>query len=57
MKSERRKKILAKKKDAKRKRYAREGHVSDYARRRDFCRKNGVWGFQVSEPKPWKRSE
>jgi hypothetical protein len=28
---------------------------SNYARKRDWCRRNGKWGFEVSEPKPWKR--
>jgi len=27
---------------------------SKYARKRKFCAANGVWGFEVPEPKPWK---
>lgn len=29
---------------------------SQYARKRAFCLKNGVWGFEVLPPKPWKRA-
>lgn len=27
---------------------------SSYGRKRAYCAKNGVWGFEVPEPKPWK---
>ena len=30
------------------------GGKSRYARKRAYCRKHGVWGFDVPEPKPWK---
>lgn len=29
---------------------------SNYARKRAYCIKNNVWGFEVLPPKPWKRS-
>jgi hypothetical protein len=34
--------------------YESGGGDSLYARKRQWCIKNGVWGFEVSEPKPWK---
>ncbi len=27
---------------------------SNYARKRSYCIKNDVWGFEVPFPKPWK---
>ena len=27
---------------------------SNYARKRSYCAKNNVWGFDVPFPKPWK---
>jgi hypothetical protein len=27
---------------------------STYARKKKFCDRHGVYGFQVPEPKPWK---
>lgn len=32
----------------------RSGHKSKYARKREWCARNGVFGFEVLEPKPWK---
>jgi len=29
---------------------------SNYGRKRVYCARNGVWGFEVPEPKPWKIS-
>ena len=26
---------------------------SRYARKAEYCRTHGVWGFEVPEPKPW----
>ena len=34
--------------------YLDENGDSKYARKRIWCAKNGVWGFEVPEPKPWK---
>ena len=34
--------------------YTKEGGDSKYARKRAWCHKHGVWGFEVREPKPWK---
>lgn len=30
-------------------------HESNYARKRKYCARHGVWGWEVPEPKPWKR--
>jgi len=27
---------------------------SMYARKREYCNKSGLWGFEVPSPKPWK---
>lgn len=32
----------------------RPGGKSLYARKREWCLRHGVFGFQVLEPKPWK---
>lgn len=32
----------------------RTGGKSNYARKHEWCARNGVFGFQVLEPKPWK---
>lgn len=32
----------------------RSGHKSKYARKREWCARNNVFGFEVLEPKPWK---
>lgn len=32
----------------------RTGGKSNYARKREWCARNGVFGFEVLEPKPWK---
>jgi hypothetical protein len=34
--------------------YSAGGGDSRYARKRQWCIKNGVWGWEVPEPKPWK---
>lgn len=28
--------------------------VSRYGRKKAYCAANGVWGWEVPEPKPWK---
>ena len=28
--------------------------ASRYKRKREYCVKHKVWGFEVPEPKPWK---
>jgi hypothetical protein len=33
---------------------ARPGSKSKYARKREWCARNGVFGFEILEPKPWK---
>lgn len=30
------------------------GGSSRYARKARWCTKNGVWGWEVPEPKPWR---
>lgn len=32
------------------------GGESNYARKRAWLLKNAMWGFDVPEPKPWKRA-
>ncbi len=44
----------ARKKAAKESGMVRAGHKSRYARKREWCARNGVFGFEVPEPKPWK---
>ena len=36
--------------------YKEGGGESQYALKKAYCHKNGVWGFEVPEPKPWKKS-
>jgi hypothetical protein len=33
------------------------GAQSNYARKRAWCDKHGVWGWEVPEPKPWRSSK
>lgn len=35
----------------------RPGGKSNYARKREYCLKHGVYGFEVKPPKPWKASK
>lgn len=44
----------AQKKASKEAGMGRAGHKSKYARKREWCARNGVFGFEVLEPKPWK---
>ncbi len=32
----------------------RAGGKSNYARKREWCAKHGVFGFEIREPKPWR---
>lgn len=36
--------------------YREDGGNSNYARKKAYCNKNGVWGWEVEEPKPWKKA-
>lgn len=57
-KSKRRKQIKENRK-AQRKataRYLEGGGESSYGRKRKYCLKHGVWGFEVIGPKPWKKA-
>ena len=31
------------------------GGASNYARKKQWLDRNGMWGFDVHEPKPWRR--
>jgi hypothetical protein len=31
-------------------------HVSNYARKHAWLSRNALWGFDVPEPKPWKKA-
>ena len=53
-KSERRFKARTANATAKAHRMARPGAKSNYAKKRQFLVKNGGWGFEYPEPKPWK---
>ena len=37
--------------------YLDGGGDSQYARKHAYCSKHGVWGFEVAEPKPWKKAD
>jgi len=45
---------IAEKRAWKKKRMERKDHDSKYSRKRAYCIRYGVWGFDVPEPKPWK---
>ncbi len=54
MKSEKRKAQSSRKRHKKSAAYKEGKGNSLYAKKRAYCLKNGVWGFEVPEPKPWK---
>jgi endonuclease YncB( thermonuclease family) len=56
-KSQKRKKINERKKHKHTATYKAGGGESQYARKKAYCHKNGVWGFDVPEPKPWKKAK
>ena len=37
--------------------YLEGGYESNYARKRAYLNKHGLWGWEVPAPKPWKRAE
>ncbi len=49
-----RRKVRAIKAAAKARRIANPGHSSRYARKVIWLHRNGKWGWEISEPKPWK---
>ena len=54
----RKKKTLSEKKRRKlNASYKAGGGDSQYARKYAYCFKHGVWGFEVGEPKPWKKAD
>jgi endonuclease YncB( thermonuclease family) len=55
-KSKKRKKISDHKSHKRSAKYTEGGGESQYARKKAYCHKNGVWGFDVPEPKPWKKA-
>jgi hypothetical protein len=54
MPGKKRTEALAAKQDRKARAMLTPGAESKYARKKKYCDKNGVWGFEVAEPKPWK---
>ena len=54
MKRRKRKTLEQKKAAIKERGMKNPGGNSNYARKASYCRGNGVWGFEVPEPKPWK---
>lgn len=53
-KTEKRQKRMADKRTKRQARADNPGMVSRYARKKKYCDKHGVWGFEVPEPKPWR---
>ena len=53
-KSDRRIKGRAQRKAAKARSMKHGGHKSNYARKHEFLLAHGGFGFEYSEPKPWK---
>ena len=53
-KGKRRQEIQRKKQLKKTETYLQGGGESRYARKCDYLKKEGLWGFQAGEPKPWK---
>jgi endonuclease YncB( thermonuclease family) len=56
MKTKKQNTLSNKKKYKLSKKYLEGEGESQYARKKAYCQKNGVWGFEVPEPKPWKKS-
>ena len=54
MKSLKRKAAMASKRSQKQSAMMKPGAKSRYAKKKAYLNRNGLWGFQVSEPKPWK---
>lgn len=55
-KSKRRKKESERKAFKRSEAYKNGGGESNYARKRAYCVKHGVFGFEVPHPKPWKKA-
>jgi hypothetical protein len=55
MKSKKRQKALAAKRQAKKTRFSKDGGRgnSRYARKAAYLHKNALWGWEVPNPKPW----
>jgi uncharacterized LabA/DUF88 family protein len=53
-KSKRRAKESERKKFKRSEAYTGEKGDSRYARKRAYCIKHAVWGFEVPPPKPWR---
>jgi hypothetical protein len=52
--SKKRQKALEYKRRMKAMKMRTPGAKSPYARKREYLRKNGGWGFDYGNPKPWK---
>ena len=50
----RRQKAMAEKRQRKASSMKNAGAQSNYAKKKAYCTRNKIWGFMVSEPKPWK---
>jgi hypothetical protein len=53
-KGKRRKKMQEQSKEARKAAMLNAGGKSRYARKATYLDKHGLFGFQVSDPKPWK---
>jgi len=53
-KGKRRKAAQASKQHRKRSAMDHPSGKSKYGRKKEYCTANGVFGFQVSDPKPWR---
>lgn len=54
MKSKKRKALMSEKRMRKERAANNPSGESKYARKERYCNSHRVWGFEVSEPKPWK---
>ena len=52
-KSDRRRKAIAEKRARRKNAMSHPGGSSNYARKKKYCDKNGVWGWEVLV-KPWR---
>ena len=57
MKRQKRKTLSEKKRRKLSASYRDGGGDSQYARKHAYCSKHGVWGFEIAEPKPWKKAD
>lgn len=53
-KGKRRNKAMEESKKAREARMKAHGEVSNYSKKRRYLDRNGGWGWEYSNPKPWK---